>query len=59
MIDLGQLGHYIGIHFSFAKEGVFVSQRPYIEEMLHMFGMVESNSTKMFMAKGTRPHRFE
>jgi hypothetical protein len=59
MIDLGQLGCYLGIHFSFTKEGVFVSQRPYIKDMLQMFGMMECNSTKVPMVEGTRHHKHE
>lgn len=59
MIDLGQLGCYLGIHFSFTKDGVFMFQRPYIEDMLQMLGMMECNSTKVPMVEGTRQHKYE
>jgi hypothetical protein len=42
----------LGINFTFTIEGVFLSQKPYIEDMLHMFGMAHCNSTKAPMAKG-------
>ncbi len=54
MTNLGQLGWYLGINFTFIEEWVFLSEKPYIENMLHMFGMVHYNSTKVPMAKGTR-----
>jgi hypothetical protein len=34
MTNLGQLRHYLGIHFSFTKDKMFMSQRPYIEDIL-------------------------
>ncbi len=54
MTDLGQFRRYSGINFTFIEEWVFLFQKPYIENMLHMFGMVHCNSTKVPMAKGTR-----
>jgi len=30
---LGQWGHYLGINFTFTKERIFLSQKPYIEKM--------------------------
>jgi hypothetical protein len=59
MIDLGRLGCYLGIHFCFTKEEVFMSQKPYIENMLKMFGMAKCNSTKMPMVEGTKHHKYE
>lgn len=59
MIDLGQLGCYLGIHFSFTKERVFMSQRPYIKDMLKMFGMAKCNSTKMPIVEATKHHKYE
>jgi hypothetical protein len=54
MIDLGQIGHYLDANFSFSKEGVFMSQKPYRENLVHSFGMVECNLTKIPMAEGTK-----
>jgi hypothetical protein len=54
MIDLGQIGHYLGANFSFSKDGVFMAQIPSIEDLLHIFGMVECNLNKIPMAEGTK-----
>jgi exosortase/archaeosortase len=54
MTNLGQLGWYLGINFTFTEEGIFLFQKPYIEGMLHMFGMAHCNLTKVLMVKGTR-----
>jgi hypothetical protein len=55
MIDSGQIGHYLATNLSFSKEGVFImSQKPYIENLVHIFGMVECNLNKIPMAEGTK-----
>ncbi len=54
MTNLGQFGRYLGINFIFTKEGLFMSQKPYIEDMLYMFGMVHCSSTKVFVVEGIR-----
>jgi hypothetical protein len=54
LTNLEQLGWYLGINFTFTKEGVFLFQKPYIEDMLHMCGMAHCNLTKVLMVKGTR-----
>ncbi len=33
---------------------MFLSQRPYIENMFQTFGMIDCNATKVLMPKGTR-----
>jgi hypothetical protein len=54
MIDLGQLKCYLGINFSFTKERILLSQKPYIEEMFQIFGMANCNPTKVPMVKGIK-----
>ncbi len=53
MTNLGQLRHYLSIHFSFTKEIMFMSQIPYIEDILQMFRMAKCNATKVPIAKNT------
>jgi hypothetical protein len=48
MTNFGQLGWYLGINFTFIEEGVFLFQKPYIEDMLHMFVMTHCNSTLFY-----------
>jgi len=54
MTNLGQLGCYLGVNFTTFKEGVFLSQRLYIEKMLQSFKMANCNPTKVPMAEGTK-----
>jgi hypothetical protein len=35
MMDLAQLGRYLGINFTFTKEGMFLFQKPYLP--YHLF----------------------
>lgn len=54
VIDLGQFEHYFNVNFSIFKEGVFLSQRLYIEKMLQSFVMVDYNPTKVLMVEGPK-----
>jgi hypothetical protein len=54
MTGMGQLKWYLGINFTFTKDGVFLFQKPFIEDMFHMFKMACCNSTKVLMAEGSR-----
>jgi hypothetical protein len=54
MMDLGQLGRYLSVNFYFTKEGVFLSQRPYVKDMLQTFGMADYNPTKVPMVENTQ-----
>jgi hypothetical protein len=40
MIDLGQLRCYLGINLNFTKEGMFLFQKLYIENMVQTFGIM-------------------
>jgi hypothetical protein len=54
MIGLGQSRHYLGINFTFTKERIFLSQKPYIEKMFQIFGMANCNPTKVPMVEGIK-----
>ena len=40
--DLGQIKHYLGMDVSFQSDGIKLSQRSYIENLLESFGMANS-----------------
>lgn len=54
MTNLGQLGWYLGINFICTIERFFLSQKPYVENMFQMLGMVDYNPTKVPMVENTR-----
>lgn len=43
MSDLGCMSYFLGIEVLQKKEGIFICQRRYAEEVLRRFGMLESN----------------
>jgi hypothetical protein len=42
MTDLGDLHHFLGISVTRSKDGLFLSQRPYVADLLQRAGMVVS-----------------
>lgn len=52
--DAGDLKHCLGIDFTRCEEGIFISQKRYIIDILQRFNMMESNPVKTPMDCGTK-----
>lgn len=44
MSDLGKMRYFLGIEVVQFDEGIFISQKKYVMEVLRRFGMEHSNS---------------
>lgn len=56
MSDLGCMIFFLGIEVLQKKEGIFICQRRYAEEVLRKFGMLESNSVSNPTVPGMKIH---
>lgn len=54
MTDLGRMKYFLGVEVIQNIEGIFISQRKYIQEILLKFGMSNSNATKTPMVPGCK-----
>ncbi|XP_047335472.1 uncharacterized mitochondrial protein AtMg00810-like [Impatiens glandulifera] len=56
MTDLGCMSYLLGIEVLQKKEGIFICQRRYAEEVLKRFGMLESNLVSNPTTPGLKIH---
>lgn len=54
MSDLGRMSYFLGIEVVQQKEGIFICQRRYAEEVLRRFNMFESNSVSNPIVPGVK-----
>ncbi|KAL8143760.1 LOW QUALITY PROTEIN: hypothetical protein V2J09_016792 [Rumex salicifolius] len=54
MSDLGEMSFFLGIEVVQKKEGIFIGQRRYTEDVLRRFGMIDSNPVNSPVATGSK-----